>query len=270
MLQVPVKVRAMPLFWIFKDAKSFLDLSKLLADKMSAFYSTNFVTYILDSFWDRVQWRLVTWYFIPHLVYMLSSVTFLSIALRDRSLTDQSTGEAVTLGITGVITFILCAYITFSEVQQLRYIDSIYDYLTSWWNYVDIVNLLVSPVIMILAWTASEQSQLENLRVAAAFTTCSLMIKTFDWLKLFQETAFFIMLVGETLNDVKSFFVILLSTLLMFGLPMFMLNLNRTAGDDGSEVITPFFGFWPLDVLMNQYFLALGEFNYDNFSNGSG
>ena len=50
----------------------------------------------------------------------------------------------------------------------------------------------------------------------------------------------------------------------MFGVPMVMLNLNRV--EDNSVVDEPF-GFWGINMLLNQYLLALGEFSYDNFAN---
>ena len=50
---------------------------------------------------------------------------------------------------------------------------------------------------------------------------------------------------------------------MMFGMPMVMLNLNRA---DNNQVVDEVFGFWGLDAFLNQYLLALGEFNMDNFA----
>ena len=46
---------------------------------------------------------------------------------------------------------------------------------------------------------------------------------------------------------------------------MIMLNLNRSK-EDGNEVIAPAFGHWSADMIVNQYMLSLGEFNYENFA----
>ena len=89
------------------------------------------------------------------------------------------------------------------------------------------------------------------------------MIKVFDWLRLFEGTAFYILLVQETLKDVQSFMILLIAALMMFGMPMVMLNLNRAEGD---EIVNETFSFWGLNLLLNQYLLALGEFNMDNFA----
>ena len=105
----------------------------------------------------------------------------------------------------------------------------------------------------------------ELLRIIAAFASCFIFVKIFDWLRLFEGTAFYVHLVGETFSDILAFLILLLITLMTFGVPMYMLNLNRDAESD-NELIDSNFGFWGLNVLLNQYMLSLGEFNYDNFA----
>lgn len=88
----------------------------------------------------------------------------------------------------------------------------------------------------------------------------------FDWLRLFDKTSFFIKLIGETLVDILPFMILLVTSLMMFGVPVAMLNLNRAEGDN--DIVSTIFGFWIFDLLANQYFLSLGEFNTDNFEAG--
>ena len=61
----------------------------------------------------------------------------------------------------------------------------------------------------------------------AAIATCCLLAKVYDWLRLFKQTAFYILLINETLKDTGSFLILLFVALMMFGVPMIMLNLNR-------------------------------------------
>ena len=44
----------------------------------------------------------------------------------------------------------------------------------------------------------------------------------------------------------------------MFGVPMYILNQNRTS--EASQIIADDINWWLMDILMNQYLLALGEF----------
>jgi len=52
-------------------------------------------------------------------------------------------------------------------------------------------------------------------------------------------------------------------SLFMFGVPLIILDKNRA---EDELVIEGIFGNWLADMFINQYLLALGEFNMDNFA----
>ena len=56
-------------------------------------------------------------------------------------------------------------------------------------------------------------------------------MKFYDWLRLFDATAFYITLIEITLTDILPFLVLFIVALLTFGIPLTMLTMNRT-GDD--------------------------------------
>ena len=101
-------------------------------------------------------------------------------------------------------------------------------------------------------------------RVLASIFSFLLILKAFDWMRLFQSTGFYVMLVRETLNDIQAFMILLIAVIMMFAIPMLMLNLNRSDAED-NLLIDPVIGFAPLDAFINQYLLALGEFSMDHF-----
>ena len=105
---------------------------------------------------------------------------------------------------------------------------------------------------------------IQTLRLMAAYACFNIVAQIFNWLRLFEGTAFYIMLLVDTLRDVQAFLVLIVASLTWSGLPMVMLNLNR---DENHEILDGTFGHWIPDMLLNQYFLALGEFNYANFAN---
>ena len=87
-----------------------------------------------------------------------------------------------------------------------------------------------------------------------------------DWCKLFGPTSFFVRLILETISDIKYFMIIFVVALMMFGMPMYILQLNR---DEDNSIVEEVFGnFWLLNAFYNQYMLALGDFSYGNFENG--
>ena len=97
-----------------------------------------------------------------------------------------------------------------------------------------------------------------NLRVLASISSCLIVTKFFDWLRLFGKTSFYIMLMTETIKDIRYFILLILLTLAMFGIPMAVMNQNRS---EDHAVIPKIFDLWMIDMMLNQYLLALGEFS---------
>ena len=104
------------------------------------------------------------------------------------------------------------------------------------------------------------------LRAIASIASCLMILKVFNWLKLFEQTSFFILLLEQTLKDINIFIILIFLALLMFGVPMVILNQNRVK-EDSSIMYNPF-DLWVFDMLINQYLLALGDWNLDGFANG--
>ena len=61
----------------------------------------------------------------------------------------------------------------------------------------------------------------------AAVASCFILIKIFDWLRLFEGTSFYIILIEYTLTDISQFLLIYFVSLITFGMPLHMINLNR-------------------------------------------
>lgn len=136
-------------------------------------------------------------------------------------------------------------------------------YFKKLWNVTDFTSLSLTMIILVASVPKEALISPEILRQFAAFASCTLLIKVYDWLKLFETTAFYILLLDETMRDVSSFLILIFTALMMFGMPMIMLNLNSIG--DNSIVDEPF-AYWTVNMLLNQYLLALGEFNIDNFA----
>ena len=75
---------------------------------------------------------------------------------------------------------------------------------------------------------------LANLRATAAITCCILLIKIFDWYRLFEDTAFYIRLLFVTLEDIGYFLKLIILAMISFGVPLIMLSLN--SGDDSKLI----------------------------------
>ena len=65
------------------------------------------------------------------------------------------------------------------------------------------------------------------LRILASLASCFLIMKVYDWMRLFERTSFYILLIQETISDIRSFMLLFILGLLMFGMPLTMLDKNR-------------------------------------------
>jgi len=59
----------------------------------------------------------------------------------------------------------------------------------------------------------------------------------FNWLRLFENTSFFVTLIQETFYDIRYFILILAATFSFFGAAMYMLQLNSKAGAGGDQSV---------------------------------
>ena len=92
------------------------------------------------------------------------------------------------------------------------------------------IGLALTLFILFVTAFEFEFVSFAQLRVTAALATCFILVKLFDWMRLFSGTSFYILLIGKTLQDITQFLIILVVALLCFGLPMVMLDLNRESG----------------------------------------
>ena len=117
---------------------------------------------------------------------------------------------------------------------------------------------------LILVSSLFEGLLLDNyqMRTAGTISVIFLWFKVFDWLRLFDGTAFFTKLITETLWSIRDFVIVLLVWYFMFGTAFYIINMNRLEGND---VVPDIFNFWALDAFIVLYELSLGEFQTDAY-----
>ena len=125
-------------------------------------------------------------------------------------------------------------------------------------NICDLTSLALTQTILIGRHLTPFSMEISTLRLVASVASCLLVIKIYDWLRLFDKPSFFVRLISQTLYDIRSFIILFFIALLMFSVPIDMLNLNRT--EEAEALTVTFFGQWLIDGLMNEYLLSLGEF----------
>ena len=71
-----------------------------------------------------------------------------------------------------------------------------------------------------------QKELLQVQRFMAAISAICLWFKLFDWLRLFEKTAFYVRLIYLTLESIQEFSVIMVIVLMMFGSAVHILNLS--------------------------------------------
>ena len=64
------------------------------------------------------------------------------------------------------------------------------------------------------------------LTVLGAFSSFTILLKAFDWMRLFDESSFYILLLKETIGDIKYFMILFMLSLFMFGVPLALLSIS--------------------------------------------
>ena len=93
----------------------------------------------------------------------------------------------------------------------------------------------------------------------------SLWSNFFDWLRLVDQTSFYIKLIEKTFTDIVQFMILFLIALAMIGSAMYALERSFDFGESPDRIVDNTFDFFILDLVYNQYMLALGEFSFDAF-----
>ena len=107
----------------------------------------------------------------------------------------------------------------------------------------------------------------------AAIATLIIWGKLLYWFRLFDKTSLYIRLLSETIIDIAAFMIILVAIICGFANCVYIVNLNRREMDEDSVIIKRAFVNEGINSIINQYLVALGEFDLDSFykhENGPG
>ena len=134
------------------------------------------------------------------------------LALEDNYVQPMDYKDWLIFVILGSTVLVLWFNQIKNEVQQFWGLKNKLSYLTSLWNWMDSISLtiifVVTVVTMCMKLSAQPETHIpkeyfdfvndyvaipiEWLRIMAAIAACCVLAKIFDWLRLFEETAFYI------------------------------------------------------------------------------
>lgn len=260
-----VTVSAMEFKWLTRGGKGFRDFVKIINEAQNtAIIKTNFMQFLLKYLW-QIYYRKIFWsQFLPSLCYQLCMLHYLIFMLEDIK-AESLFNKFLCKPFLGFTLVLMCNSIMTEYLQWKNSING-WDYLMNIWNFNDIFQLLI--FILVLVIVQMEQVDEMLIRMIAAIGSCSIWFKLIDWLRLFNQTAFFIFLIRETIGRISNFLIIMVLWYLMFGTAFYLLNFNREPEHAIIKNLSP---VWFFDAFVNSYELSLGEYQVENFlvPNGS-
>ena len=171
------------------------------------------------------------------------------------------------------MTLLLWIYAVRTEVCQCKsqhdQDNDFKDYFKSYWNWFDILGLSINFFLIVLTLLESDLLPLWELKLLAGIHSCLIFIKLFDWLRLFEQTGFYVHLIGLLISKIKYFVILVLVSLCMFGIPLAMIQLDRK---NDEQLIDDVYGeeYWFLNMLLNQGMAAMGKSDDKNYADKDG
>ena len=206
--------------------------------KDQSVFSTTFVSILLAGFWNRYKEKIFHTQFLPFMIYMAAMMAFLIFSLED-GVREQVYFSAVYYPLFG-FCFLLNAHQCLNEQIQLQNLETYAEYFLSVWNMNDLIYLALNTLVMLSSITGN-LIPLDVERNFAAISIICLWFKVYDWLRLFNDTAFFVRLIEETFLSIKSFLIVIFVFFMMFGSAFYVINMNLA---DELSVMPNFSHFW--------------------------
>ena len=154
------------------------------------------------------------------------------------------------------MTFIFFVNQVNCEIKQYFASEEGLDYFKDLYNVNDQAYLILNFLVLLMTLNGDNGFVNRNLqRTLAAISSFLLWVKVIDWLRLFQNTAFYVHLIKETVIDMKSFMVVILVWFMAFGTSFYLLTSNRN--DNQVHQVS---NFWVINAFEKQYEWAVGEF----------
>jgi len=206
--------------------------------------------------------QIFTRIFIPYSIYNLLQFTFYSYVMKEEFYGDKWRNPWTRLvGLLLVAFEILFVAVEVKQVKDL----SLREYVRNKWNWIEILTIFGNTFILLQHGFKPFDISYSLLVSLASVAIIFLYMKLFYWLRIFENLAYYVRMVSETIYDIAYFIILFVLCVFSFAHAVFVLNRNAVAEDQ--ELYGPSFGFRPTDAIVNQYLLGLGEFNTDNFEN---
>lgn len=206
-----ILVRKVNLDWMLKSEGKFLGITQILNLSMNqSIFISEFVLRLVDQFWDYNKQKLLKEQFLPFVVTLILTFSCMSFNLGmvdeqnqiDYELREDKIFQRIIFSAFTLVPLLIYVYHEFVQAnadKSLRFSKKVVKHFSSFWNWNDFVWLTFGPTVIFCSIPTEFWIESEKLVTVGSFVTLSMMIKAFDWMRLFDQTAFYIQLIGETI-----------------------------------------------------------------------
>ena len=135
------------------------------------------------------------------------------------------------------------------------YTGGIIEYISEFWNWIDITRALLFNVYCVFVWFGQEG---DNVNTIFVFTLLFSWFRGITYFKIFERTRYLIKLIMEASVDIVAFFILLFYTTVAFALVMQSLDLDKNIPPEDELNLFQFF--------LNSYKQNLGDLPDDPVS----
>ena len=225
-----VRTYIIDLGWLLADTKGFLDLVPNLEQyKDDNLFQTEFIKSVTNEFWSQYQKSIIVKTLLPWLLYLVvSNVYFVYTLDKNTGLTDGD--PQLFKLIVEVVLIVTIGYEIFQEVREA--FSNIKNYLQSPYNYIDFAQYAGALLIVVTNMVGySDLSMTVKRTICLVVVICQGIKLIIDWLRLFDDTSFYVTLIIRTIIDISYFAFILFIMLYFLGIAVYMLQLNALDGE---------------------------------------
>ena len=260
-----IDMRIMDIRWLLHDRMGFLDFAPIFETyERDNLFQTKFMQALTNEYWMENLKKIIKSAFIPWVIYSALSLMYFAHTL-NQDFEQAERAEVMTWQGLGVLILILVAYLLYIEVKQG--LKDGKDYFLSMYNYIDLFQYIGTTWVVVTNILDHNQERMITNRTLCTFVLLSQGNKAItDWLRLFDNTSFYVTLILRTFIDIVYFLLIILLLLVYVGNAMYMLHLNADPDVEGTDIVEPVFGNLLIDSTLNQFNLMIGEYNTDGFT----
>ena len=231
----------MDIRWLLHDKQSFVKFATFFeAFECDSLFQARFMQSLTHEYWMINLKKIIKSAFIPWVAYAVLSLIYFAHTLHE-DFEQAGRAEVIAWQSVGVSILILVAYLLYIEVLQVLKYGL--DYFSSMYNYIDLFQYIGTVYVVISNLKDQEASSMIQKRTVCTFVLLSQGMKAIiDWLRLFDQTSFYVTLILKTFVDISYFLLIILLLLVYIGNAMYMLQLNADHGEEESDIVVPVFG----------------------------